>query len=150
MSLCKSIDAKSKECLFDPIGGSGKWREQVKACTTYSCPLYSVRPRSHTKAVNCSPTKRSLNLASEMDKMARYPGMESQDWARRKTTEEWLAEYETEVEVIFPVPSSMPVPQSPLFEPEPQFLTPLIYDSHRTTKDGWTSQLLLDTSSSGE
>jgi hypothetical protein len=66
MSLRKAIDAKCKECLFDPIGGSGKWREQVGACTAYSCPLFGVRPRSHVKATNYPHTKRSSNLATEL------------------------------------------------------------------------------------
>jgi hypothetical protein len=66
MSLRKAIDAKCKECLFDPIGGSGKWREQVEACTGYSCPLFDVRPRSLAKTAICEHTKRSLNLATEL------------------------------------------------------------------------------------
>ena len=45
MSLREAINAKCKECLFDSIGGSGKWREQVGACTANSCPLFDVRPK---------------------------------------------------------------------------------------------------------
>lgn len=43
-SLRKAIDAKCKECIYDPIGGCGKWREQVAACTSPCCPLFDVRP----------------------------------------------------------------------------------------------------------
>ena len=40
------INAKCIECIFDPEGGGGTWREQVEACTAPSCPLFSVRPVS--------------------------------------------------------------------------------------------------------
>ena len=44
MSLRNAINAKCKECIYDPIGGSGKWRQQVEACTSWDCPLFPVRP----------------------------------------------------------------------------------------------------------
>lgn len=65
MSYRKAIDRKCKECLFDPIGGSGKWREQTEACTAYSCPLFDVRPRSYAKLADSSPAKRTSILARE-------------------------------------------------------------------------------------
>jgi hypothetical protein len=37
------INAMCADCIFDP-GAKGTWREQVEACTTKTCPLYSVRP----------------------------------------------------------------------------------------------------------
>jgi hypothetical protein len=40
----KAIEMKCKECVYDPIGGKGSWREQVKNCLGTSCPLYAVRP----------------------------------------------------------------------------------------------------------
>lgn len=40
------INAKCTECIYDPLGGNGAWRQQVEACTSYDCPLYSVRPTS--------------------------------------------------------------------------------------------------------
>ena len=43
------IDAKCCECIYDPIGGPGTWKQQVEACTSYDCPLYTVRPKSETK-----------------------------------------------------------------------------------------------------
>lgn len=46
MSLRKAINDKSKECIYDPIGGRGNWRQQVEACTSRACPLYIVRPTS--------------------------------------------------------------------------------------------------------
>jgi len=38
--------AKCIECIFDSNGGGGSWRQQVEACTSVNCPLYSVRPLS--------------------------------------------------------------------------------------------------------
>lgn len=35
-----------KECIYDPRSGTGTWREQVTACTSYGCPLFAVRPVS--------------------------------------------------------------------------------------------------------
>lgn len=45
MSLRKAINEKCKECIYDrqDVGG---WRQQVTACTSFSCPLYDVRPVS--------------------------------------------------------------------------------------------------------
>ena len=40
----KAIEKKCKECVYDPIGGNGSWREQVKNCQGMACPLYAVRP----------------------------------------------------------------------------------------------------------
>ena len=40
------IDAKCMECIYDPMPGNGTWRQQVEECTSYACPLYSVRPTS--------------------------------------------------------------------------------------------------------
>lgn len=45
-SLRESINAKCKECIFDPLSGCGNWRQQVTACTSRTCPLYPVRPLS--------------------------------------------------------------------------------------------------------
>ena len=43
-SLRSAINAKCKECIYDPVGGKGTWRQQVEACTSRSCPLFAVRP----------------------------------------------------------------------------------------------------------
>jgi len=42
-SLRKAINAKCKECLYDPYD-KGTWRQQVQACTSPKCPLFAVRP----------------------------------------------------------------------------------------------------------
>jgi hypothetical protein len=46
MSLRKAINNKCIECIYDPIGGPGSWRQQVEACTSKGCPLFHVRPLS--------------------------------------------------------------------------------------------------------
>ena len=45
-SYKQAIQKKCKECIFDPDGGNGKWREQVEACTSSKCSLFQVRPRT--------------------------------------------------------------------------------------------------------
>lgn len=46
MSRKAAIEAKCKECIHDPVGGRGTWRQQVEACTSPKCPLYPYRPTS--------------------------------------------------------------------------------------------------------
>ena len=41
-SLRRAIDAKCRDCIYDPSNG-GTCREQVGACTSVSCPLWPVR-----------------------------------------------------------------------------------------------------------
>jgi hypothetical protein len=47
-SLRQAIDAKCKDCTYDPYA-DGRWREQIAACTVTKCPLWSVRPKSYQK-----------------------------------------------------------------------------------------------------
>lgn len=61
MSLRAAIDAKCRECIYDPLGGQGNWRQQVDKCTSYSCPLYRVRPRSKSR----SDSQKVANLLAE-------------------------------------------------------------------------------------
>ena len=42
-SLRKAIDAKCKDCIYDPYD-KGNWRDQGYACTSGNCPLFDVRP----------------------------------------------------------------------------------------------------------
>lgn len=44
MSLRDAINAKCRECIYDPRSGAGTWRQQVSACTVYRCALWPVRP----------------------------------------------------------------------------------------------------------
>ena len=43
-SMRKAINAKCYDCIYDPAAG-GSWRDQVRACASKSCPLYSVKPK---------------------------------------------------------------------------------------------------------
>lgn len=47
-SLRAAIDAKCRDCIYDP-GGGGTWREQVQACSSGNCPLHPLRPISARK-----------------------------------------------------------------------------------------------------
>jgi hypothetical protein len=63
-SLRAAINDKCRECIYDPLGGGGTWREQVTACTSTACPLYPVRPlaqprRDPEKAVSSTVGARS-------------------------------------------------------------------------------------------
>jgi len=44
MSLRRAINDKCKTCIYDPYSGTGTWRQQTAACTSFKCPLYPVRP----------------------------------------------------------------------------------------------------------
>jgi hypothetical protein len=44
MGLRAAINAKCKDCIYDPLSGLGYWRQQVGACTAKSCPFWPVRP----------------------------------------------------------------------------------------------------------
>jgi len=44
-SLRIAIDAKCKDCLYDPAERGG-WRQQVEACGCTDCPLFAVRTGS--------------------------------------------------------------------------------------------------------
>ena len=48
-SMRRAINAKCRECIYDPIGGTGTWRAQVEACTVRDCPLYPLRPVSRSE-----------------------------------------------------------------------------------------------------
>lgn len=45
MSRSKAINSMCRQCIYDPIGGTGTWREQVAACASSGCPLYDFRPK---------------------------------------------------------------------------------------------------------
>lgn len=45
-SMRAAINAKCKDCIYDPGCGAGTWRKQVEDCTSPLCPLYPLRPIS--------------------------------------------------------------------------------------------------------
>jgi len=42
----EAINAMCRECIYDPVGGIGNWRQQVEACSCPKCPLFDLRPVS--------------------------------------------------------------------------------------------------------
>jgi len=46
MSRAAAINAKCKDCIYDPLSGGGTWRRQVEDCTVKSCALWPYRPKS--------------------------------------------------------------------------------------------------------
>jgi hypothetical protein len=44
VGLRAAINAKFKDCIYDPTSGGGTWREQVAQCSCRSCPLWPLRP----------------------------------------------------------------------------------------------------------
>ncbi len=45
-----AIARMCKECIYDSVGGTGTWRQQIEDCTAPKCPLYPVRPLAdHTR-----------------------------------------------------------------------------------------------------
>lgn len=42
-SLRQPIDAKCRDCIYDPGSGLGTWREQIAQCTALACPLWPIR-----------------------------------------------------------------------------------------------------------
>lgn len=43
MSLRQDVNAKCRECIYDPLA-RGTWREQVAACCSSNCALHERRP----------------------------------------------------------------------------------------------------------
>ena len=67
-SLRKAINAKCRECIYDP-NERGTWRMQVERCTALQCPLFDFRPKSSSKKESGtypSPRYRSEELAPPM------------------------------------------------------------------------------------
>ena len=59
MTRQEAIDAKCKECIFDPLD-EGTWRQQVQACEIKSCALYPYRPKPYGK-----PLDQAVQVDSE-------------------------------------------------------------------------------------
>ena len=64
--LRAKIDAKCYECIYDSHA-EGSLRKQTKNCTSYACPLYSVRPKTiivkETVPTSGQTNKRNLDDA---------------------------------------------------------------------------------------
>jgi hypothetical protein len=63
IGLRTAINRKCRECIYDPRGGGGTWREQVQACIAPDCPLYPVRPRVHRSQPGTATPQQLAALA---------------------------------------------------------------------------------------
>lgn len=50
MGMRSAINLMCKQCIHDPDGGTGTWRQQVAACTAENCPLFAYRPLPYSAA----------------------------------------------------------------------------------------------------
>jgi hypothetical protein len=64
MSLRRAIDAKCKDCIFDPKCGGGTWREQIAQCSSVSCPLWPVRTEPESGPFH-NPPRRPEEITRE-------------------------------------------------------------------------------------
>jgi len=58
-SLKSAIREKCKDCIYDPLD-KGTYLQQIEACTSESCALWSVRPL--TIATITLQRKKNVNL----------------------------------------------------------------------------------------
>jgi hypothetical protein len=42
----QAINAKCKDCIYDPKSGLGTWRQQVELCQIKTCSLWVYRPKA--------------------------------------------------------------------------------------------------------
>ena len=75
VSLRRAINSMCKNCIYDPIGGPGTWRQQVKACTSKTCPLYPCRPHP----IKTTSERRLVNLGGELKRNDQIGGIQ---WKR--------------------------------------------------------------------
>lgn len=64
MSYKTAVTNKCKECIYDPAA-NGTWVQQVRECTSISCPLFPYRPgiERNTGRKMSEEHKRKLKLA---------------------------------------------------------------------------------------
>jgi hypothetical protein len=76
----KAIDAKCKDCGYDPFD-VGAWREQVERCTCTDCPLFPLRPRSF--AAGASSSEGNPNAKGNPSDSQLSEGQDSQEPSTR-------------------------------------------------------------------
>lgn len=69
MSLRKAINAMCKDCIYDPIGGTGTWRKQVLECTSYKCALHPYRPTPYQTI----PKGEIVESSTRIEPICAYP-----------------------------------------------------------------------------
>jgi hypothetical protein len=63
VGLRAAINAKCKDCIYDPLSGLGTWRQQVEGCTCLSCPLWPIRPIAAGKKADLGALVEEADLA---------------------------------------------------------------------------------------
>jgi len=56
-SLRSAINAKCRECIYDPHSGMGNWRQQVSACSVTRRALWVVRPQSESVSASAAANR---------------------------------------------------------------------------------------------
>ena len=70
MSLRAAINAKCKDCIYDPCA-PGNWRQQTAACRITSCSLHPYRPLSRPGAkVHCDSETTPFETLSEASEVS--------------------------------------------------------------------------------
>ena len=64
-SLRAAVDAKCRDCIYDPMSGAGTWREQVSQCRIVSCPLWAMRPMPVSGPFAAAPRIPAGNVAGQ-------------------------------------------------------------------------------------
>ncbi|ERJ20721.1 hypothetical protein SSPSH_000063 [Salinisphaera shabanensis E1L3A] len=73
-SLRQPIDAKCKDCIYDPGSGLGTWREQIAQCAAFACPLWPVRTGPESGPYQRPAIDAELRQAADKRRRARLPG----------------------------------------------------------------------------
>lgn len=47
-----AIEQHCKACIYDPVGGTGSWRQQAANCTSKNCALWPFRPTPYPKSIS--------------------------------------------------------------------------------------------------
>jgi hypothetical protein len=70
-SYKEAVYAKCHECIFDETS-PGTWREQVRDCTSYACPLFHLRPQP-IRLVREAARRRNLGANFAFDSVTNPP-----------------------------------------------------------------------------
>jgi hypothetical protein len=76
LTLRAAVNAKCKECIFDPADGCGTWRQQVAACTSLGCPLFPLRPLPDRRDRRSQDAKAANLPAPQVARPGREPSAE--------------------------------------------------------------------------
>lgn len=79
MSRTKAINAKCKDCIYDPAVG-GTWREQVELCTSEkTCALWPYRPKTSATINIVRKLKSEGGACNDVDLDALVDGLPDEE-----------------------------------------------------------------------